>query len=625
MKKIAWPWIGSTPHEMGSMSPDGDLAEEWQSETQERHDTLVPEKSVLDDQETVMEYKDGIMSPVDGIDTDVDFASDSEEMLNKASVEVYDEDGVLANFCCNIASTIQDKVAGLQPYDNLLEGAGLIFPYKNPEDVIYHMGTVRFPIDIIFIDSSDRVKKIYKNIQPGTLGTFGCANVKNVLEICGGLSDRLGIRNGNKISIKNGKDSELSSVSRLNKVSSIFGINRKVIVKYSSMGRTRFSNWNGFPVLTISDSITKTAGQDKIISDLISKFTNTDENKKIYAFDFDGLIEESPMVRVYKTSEVIEDEVPFIRIDGHTVSIDKTEDGNEIYRDVHLYELVSEGINNDESIISSLNKSFSYLLNSPKIIAESAKIFDEIRSYSKENDSRIIIVTRSPNPEYLKKIICNRINLHFGENLATNIESLTIPKEADASDIVDAIRKNCGNHDITIFSDDSLLKRAGVPISDEVKSEAKKVYKSLRSALEISEKSLENMKKNLAEYEKIKDNPDAIRKSKGQYNQSVKRNTRVVRDYLIKIRDAVKILNSIKDASTTIEIIDSLASSAKVSSDSAEEIFDLIEQVEAPDFHMILTEKINNYERTIEDLKSSLERGMEYINTEILGLLILSD
>jgi uncharacterized membrane protein (UPF0127 family) len=615
MKKIAWPWIGSTPHEMGSGSQNGDFTDKEEG-SHLRPNMLVPGYSVVEMQDTGINHENGITSPVE----DVSFVDDSED---KASVEISDEDDdVVANFSCDVANSFQDKVSGLQTYNKLKSSAGLIFPYKRAEDVVYHMGTVSFPIDIIFADDNDIIKKIYKNIKPGTLGTFGCAGVKNVLEISGGLSDRLGIAKGQRISISKGKDSELSSVSKLNKLAKRLGIEKKIIIKYSEISSERFSNWKGFPILSINNSIIKTANETKLLSSLIESFIYKSDSRKIYAFDFDGLIEASPIVRVYKTSELVEDEVPYIRIDGHTVSIDKTSEGNDIYRDVHLYELMDKGINNDESILESLNKSFAYFMNNDKILKDATKIFNEIRKASHDSDARVIIVTRSPNPEYLKSMVCSRINLQFGDRIDSEV--LSISKESDAEDVLFGIRKLCGNKDISLFSDRSLLKRAGSPVPNSVKEQAKRIYKLLDSASESAELSLENMKKNVIEYDKIKDDVNAIRSSKGQYNQSVKRNTRVVKDYLIKIRDSIKIFIEIKDISTTVTIIDGLVESTKIASDSVEGIFDLIDELESPEFHMILTEKVNEYERTIEDLISIIDRGREYINSDILGLVVLS-
>ena len=99
----------------------------------------------------------------------------------------------------------------------------------------------------------------------------------------------------------------------------------------------------------------------------------------------------------------------------------------------------------------------------------------------------------------------------------------------------------------------------------------------------------------------------------------------IIKSYLIKLRDSIKGFNEIKDMSTTTEIMDGLTNSAKLASDSAEEVFDLIDQIEVPEFHMILSEKTNEYVGYSEDLISSIERAMEYINSEILGLIIISD
>lgn len=617
MRKIAWPWIGTTEHEMGSDSASGDFTDKEEG-SHAPPDGLSVGKSVLEDQDTGIHHENGVMSPV----ADVSFADD--ESKDKASVEISDEDDLpLANFSCHIAKDFQDKVAGLQPYKGLRETAGLIFPYKRAEDVVYHMGTVSFPIDIIFVGANDKIKKIYKNIQPGTLGTFGCANVKNVLEICGGLSDRLGIDVGKRVSISPGKNSELPSVTSLNKISSQIGIKKDIIIQYSNIFRGGFHNWNGYPILSVSDNLNKNASSSEtLVSDLVRNFTSID-NREIYAFDFDGLIEESPMVRVYKTSEVVEDEVPFIRIDGHTVSIDKTDEGNDIYRDVHLHELMNSGTKKGESILASLNKSFAYFLPDNEILSDASKIFDEVRHAAHDSNSRVIIVTRSPNPDYLKAMVTTRLNLQFGERIELDV--VKVSKEADVFDIADTLKKVCGNYDMKIFSDSSLLKRSGTPVPDEVKTRAKRAYKLLDAASENAKESLENMNKNLAEYGKIKTDSAAIARSKGQYNQSVRSNTRLVRGYLIKIRDAIKIFNEIKDISTTTEVIDGLASSAKQASDSVEEIFDLIDQIDSPDFHMLLSEKVGEYDKMVEDLNSSLKRGMEYINSDILGLLVLSD
>ncbi len=71
--------------------------------------------------------------------------------LNKiSSVKIYDASkNEKTFFLCDVAHSLEDKIAGLQPYRSLKYGSGLIFPYEKPQDVTYHMGSVSFPIDII--------------------------------------------------------------------------------------------------------------------------------------------------------------------------------------------------------------------------------------------------------------------------------------------------------------------------------------------------------------------------------------------------------------------------------------------------------------------------------------------
>jgi uncharacterized membrane protein (UPF0127 family) len=110
-----------------------------------------------------------------------------------------------ASFLCDIAETFNEKKDGLQVYSRLKKECGLVFSYKRPTDVMFHMGSVSYPIDIIFIDKDDKVKKIYKNVRPGSLEVFGASGISNVLEISGGLCNLLDIKIGGKIYITRGE------------------------------------------------------------------------------------------------------------------------------------------------------------------------------------------------------------------------------------------------------------------------------------------------------------------------------------------------------------------------------------------------------------------------------------
>ena len=599
MKKKGWPWIGNTQNEMGG-SPSKGTVLDRKEDSPNPLDSLTPEKSVLEDSGSSMQYQEGIISPLN-------MAKDFKK------IDIINEEGKLATFSCKVANSLQEKIAGLQPYSNLDESAGLIFNYSKPEDVLYHMGTVKFPIDILFIDNHFEIKKIYKNIQPGTLGTFGCANVLRVLEICGGLSDRLGIKQGDFY------DEDAYYNVDFNKISKSLGFEKDLIIKYSNLENTKFSSWKNYLILNINDKIIKKSSNEseKFISNLTLQIK---KNKKINlcVFDFDDLIEKSGQLAIYKTESINNDlDVPVVLIDGTTAKI-----SNANFRIENFYNL-PDNLKQDENIISSLTKSFSGFLSSNDIIIETNKMLNEFRKLSRKSSNKLVVVSRHQNSKFVESIISNKLKLNFGENF--KFETFSIPKNADAIDIIEFCKKIYGSKDIKIFGGEGLIKRSGIPISNEVKMKARRACKFLAQASDLAEKSLENMQKNLKEYEKIKDKPEIIKNTKGQYNQSVKSNTKVIRELLIKIRDSIKILHEIKDISTTIEIIDVLTISAKITSEAIETIFDLIEQIDSQDFYIILKEKVEQYTKVIEDLKSSIERGNNYLNENILGITVLSE
>jgi len=607
MEKKSWPWIGSTEMEMGS----GNQLEEYKKVDSGSHapsDGLSPEKSLVETREPSMHYEGGIISPVEGVSLADDGDSD------KVSVDILNEEGEIASFSCDVAKDTSQKVVGLQSYSALQSTAGLLFPYRRDEDVIYHMGTVSFPIDILFVGGDNSIKRIYSNINPGTLATFGCSGVKNVLEICGGLSDRLGIKVGNKIKISGGKTSDLESIRNLNKFAKNMGIRKNIVVSYSDRGKSSIQNWKGFPVYTIGSSFGKTASKSNLISELMKISADTCM-VDLHIFDFDGLIERSPEVKIFKNSSGTSKTVRVLqKIGGIDVSVDL---------DSFRVENSAKGIkiNNEESIVISGGRSLNSFINDDDL--DFSKMCEKIRKISRGRKNKIIMATRMPNPEVIKCLVLERIFQKIGVRI--DVDLIRLSKNDDYEDLSDKINSIYKFNSAKIYSDSSIIKRSGSPVPNDVKDKAKRAYKLLESASDDADTSLENMNKNLAAYSKIQGDTESIKNSKGQYNQSVKSNTRVVKSFLIKIRDAIKIFNEVKDISTTYEVIDGLATSAKHASTFIEEIFDLINEIETPDFFTMLSSKVFEYDNIINDLQSTIKRAMSYINSDILGLIVLSD
>ena len=85
---------------------------------------------------------------------------------------------------CDVAATPRQQASGLQAYRNLPTNRGLWFPFTARRTATFHMGDVKFPIDIIFIDNN-KISKIVVNVQPRQLGSWSSI-CTDVLEVNGG-------------------------------------------------------------------------------------------------------------------------------------------------------------------------------------------------------------------------------------------------------------------------------------------------------------------------------------------------------------------------------------------------------------------------------------------------------
>jgi Na+/H+ antiporter NhaD/arsenite permease-like protein/uncharacterized membrane protein (UPF0127 family) len=98
-----------------------------------------------------------------------------------------------------VCDTIQKREQGLQGFRKLMSDEAALFVFDKPEPVSFWMGSVAFPIDIIFVSLDKEVVRIYPSRRPGSLGLYPSGGpVKWVIETAAGS----GIRAGDKISIK---------------------------------------------------------------------------------------------------------------------------------------------------------------------------------------------------------------------------------------------------------------------------------------------------------------------------------------------------------------------------------------------------------------------------------------
>ena len=101
---------------------------------------------------------------------------------------------------CYLADTEEKKMAGLQVIDQLKEDEGMFFPYLPYSSVIFHQGSVNYPLDVLFL-VDDAIVQIEKNSKVGIDDKWYCNCCSGVLEVCGGFCDRNNVNVGDRIAM----------------------------------------------------------------------------------------------------------------------------------------------------------------------------------------------------------------------------------------------------------------------------------------------------------------------------------------------------------------------------------------------------------------------------------------
>ena len=101
-----------------------------------------------------------------------------------------------------VASTSAQHKKGLMYRKNLPHNKGMFFIFKKAQPLSFWMKNTLIPLDIIYLSSDKKVVCLIKNAQPckeNPCRSYSCSQpAKYVLEINGGLSDKLGIEVGIK-------------------------------------------------------------------------------------------------------------------------------------------------------------------------------------------------------------------------------------------------------------------------------------------------------------------------------------------------------------------------------------------------------------------------------------------
>lgn len=84
-------------------------------------------------------------------------------------------------------------------YRSLGANEGMIFPYEPPQDISFWMKNTLIPLDMLFIRQDGTIARIVTAKPLDTTGIPAGEPVAAVLEIRGGRSAELGIRQGDRV------------------------------------------------------------------------------------------------------------------------------------------------------------------------------------------------------------------------------------------------------------------------------------------------------------------------------------------------------------------------------------------------------------------------------------------
>ena len=98
-----------------------------------------------------------------------------------------------------LCDTGESQRRGLQGFRQLAKDEAALFPYPTPGEVTFWMGSVAFPIDIIFVDPAMTVLRVYRDCRPNQRDLYPSPGpVRWVIETAAGS----GVREGDRVRIE---------------------------------------------------------------------------------------------------------------------------------------------------------------------------------------------------------------------------------------------------------------------------------------------------------------------------------------------------------------------------------------------------------------------------------------
>jgi uncharacterized membrane protein (UPF0127 family) len=110
------------------------------------------------------------------------------------------QSGTKHSFSVEIADTPEKAEKGLMFRTRMSADHGMLFEFGKPQRVSFWMKDTLIPLDMLFVDANGRIASIEANAAPQSLSPHSSrAPVIGVVEIKGGLAEKMGIKPGDTV------------------------------------------------------------------------------------------------------------------------------------------------------------------------------------------------------------------------------------------------------------------------------------------------------------------------------------------------------------------------------------------------------------------------------------------
>ena len=105
-----------------------------------------------------------------------------------------------ARFTVAVADDHAERAQGLMFVEQMATMEGMLFVYDRPQSVSFWMRNTLIPLDMVFVGADGVIDNIHAMAQPlDETGIFGGDEIQYVLEINGGMAERLGLEPGGEM------------------------------------------------------------------------------------------------------------------------------------------------------------------------------------------------------------------------------------------------------------------------------------------------------------------------------------------------------------------------------------------------------------------------------------------